>query len=355
MQKSFIAQLLKKNTTKSSKSVGSGIGTGTGNQDNNTSIFRPVNLQQVIGREQQKQVLEVMIASVRKKLSQGQKAALDHILFYGPPGLGKTTFARVLASELGTNIIITSGVVLTKPIDVVSILTNLGPGDIVFIDEIHRLRKNLQEILYSAMEDFAIDVMMGDGMGSQSVRVNLEPFTLIGATTNIGLLSGPLRDRFGIVQHLDYFSDQELFLILKAAAQKLKIRYEPEALLELARRSRGTGRIAIRLLKRSTEFMEYDNTQILTLEVVKKTMRALHIDKMGLDPVDKKILEVVIKHFNGGPVGIKSIASLLGEDIQTIETVHEPYLVRLGFLQRTQRGRIATDKAYKHLNITRSK
>ncbi len=312
--------------------------------------FRPTSLQDIIGRNEQKKLFSIMIQSIKKRQQKGEKVALDHILFYGPPGLGKTTFARVIANELGAKLVSTSGVSLTKPIDLVSILTNLEPGDVLFIDEIHRLRRNLQEVLYTAMEDYKVDIIIGEGMGANTTTMQLSPFTLIGATTNIGLLTGPLRDRFGVIQHLSFFDEEDIFYIVKKASLKDNLNISDDAIWEIAKRSRGTARIGIRLYKRVKDYAQYHDVENIDKSIVLKTMQMLNIDPLGLDSLDKRILRVIFEDFNGGPVGLKSVSAVLGEDLQTIQIVHEPYLVRIGFLKRTPRGRVITEAGIKHIS-----
>ena len=283
--------------------------------------------------------------------AKGRKEPLDHVLLYGPPGLGKTTLAGIIANEMGVHIKITSGPAIEKPGDVAAILNNLKEGDVLFVDEIHRLNRQVEEVLYPAMEDFAIDVVIGKGATSKSIRLELPKFTLIGATTRAGMLSAPLRDRFGVVNRLEYYTLSELKTIIMRSAGVLGVKVDEDAALEMARRSRGTPRLANRLLKRVRDFAEVKYDGKVTKEVATEVLALLNIDSYGLDHIDREILTTMIEKFNGGPVGLETIAVSIGEDTATIEDVYEPYLIQSGFLARTQRGRIVTELAYTHLGL----
>lgn len=308
--------------------------------------LRPRALDEYIGQSAVKENLKIYIEAAKMR-----KEALDHVLLYGPPGLGKTTLSSIVAHELGVHLRITSGPAIERPGDLAALLTNLQHGDVLFIDEIHRLHRTVEEVLYPAMEDFALDIMIGKGPTARSVRLDLPPFTLIGATTRAGLLSAPLRDRFGIVNRLEYYTIQELALIVSRAARLFQAELHPEAAEEIARRSRGTPRIANRLLKRVRDFAMVKADGRMTLEVTRSALSAIDVDPLGLDPIDHKMLRAIIQHFRGGPVGLDTIAATIGEESQTIEDVYEPYLLQLGFLQRTSRGRMVTDSAYRHLGL----
>ena len=283
--------------------------------------------------------------------AKGREEPLDHVLLYGQPGLGKTTLAGIIANEMGVHIKITSGPAIEKPGDVAAILNNLKEGDVLFVDEIHRLNRQVEEVLYPAMEDFAIDVVIGKGATSKSIRLELPKFTLIGATTRAGMLSAPLRDRFGVVNRLEYYTLSELKTIIMRSAGVLGVKVDEDAALEMARRSRGTPRLANRLLKRVRDFAEVKYDGKVTKEVATEVLALLNIDSYGLDHIDREILTTMIEKFNGGPVGLETIAVSIGEDTATIEDVYEPYLIQSGFLARTQRGRIVTDLAYTHLGL----
>ena len=299
-----------------------------------------------IGQKKAKEMMKVYIEAAK-----GRKEPLDHVLLYGPPGLGKTTLAGIIANEMGVHIKITSGPAIEKPGDVAAILNNLKEGDVLFVDEIHRLNRQVEEVLYPAMEDFAIDVVIGKGATSKSIRLELPKFTLIGATTRAGMLSAPLRDRFGVVNRLEYYTLSELKTIIVRSAKVLGVKVEEDAALEMAKRSRGTPRLANRLLKRVRDFAEVKYDGKVTKEVATEVLALLNIDGFGLDHIDRQILTTMIEKFSGGPVGLETIAVSIGEDTATIEDVYEPYLIQSGFIARTQRGRIVTDLAYTHLGL----
>ena len=312
----------------------------------NDDTLRPKFLTDYIGQKKAKEMMKVYIEAAK-----GREEPLDHVLLYGPPGLGKTTLAGIIANEMGVHIKITSGPAIEKPGDVAAILNNLKEGDVLFVDEIHRLNRQVEEVLYPAMEDFAIDVVIGKGATSKSIRLELPKFTLIGATTRAGMLSAPLRDRFGVVNRLEYYTLSELKTIIMRSAGVLGVKVDEDAALEMARRSRGTPRLANRLLKRVRGFAEAKYDGKVTKEVATEVLALLNIDSYGLDHIDREILTTMIEKFNGGPVGLETIAVSIGEDTATIEDVYEPYLIQSGFLARTQRGRIVTDLAYTHLGL----
>ena len=307
------------------------------------SHLRPQLLDDYIGQEKAKEILKVYITAARER---GE--ALDHVLFYGPPGLGKTTLAGIIANEMHVNIKITSGPAIEKPGEMAAILNNLQEGDVLFVDEIHRLNRQVEEVLYPAMEDYAIDIMIGKGASARSIRLDLPKFTLVGATTRAGLLSAPLRDRFGVIQHLEFYTPQELQTIIEQSAKKLGVEIEPEGAAELAKRSRGTPRLANRLLKRVRDFAQVKYDGVITEEVASFALDLLEVDRCGLDKNDRLILLTIIQKFGGGPVGLETLAAAVGEDSGTIEDVYEPYLVKNGFLNRTPKGRVATALAIEH-------
>ncbi len=305
--------------------------------------IRPKTMDEYIGQDKTKESLKVYIHAA---LERGE--ALDHCLLYGPPGLGKTTLAGIIANEMGVNIRVTSGPAIEKPMDLAAILTNLGPHDVLFIDEIHRLSRSVEEILYPAMEDFSLDIIIGKGPSAQSVRLSLSPFTLVGATTRAGLLSAPLRDRFGVIARLELYNTHDLTTIIKRSAGILGVQIEDGGAVEIASRSRGTPRIANRLLRRVRDFAQIMGDGNITKDVADKALKILEIDRLGLDAVDKRMMLSIIQNFGGGPVGLDTLAATIGEDASTIEDVYEPYLMQLGFLSRTPRGRCATKAAYEH-------
>ena len=308
--------------------------------------LRPMTLDEYIGQEKAKANLKVYIEAAKQR---GE--SLDHVLFYGPPGLGKTTLAGIIANEMGVHMKVTSGPAIGKPGEMAAILSNLAEGDILFVDEIHRLNRQVEEVLYPAMEDYVIDIMVGKGATARSIRLDLPHFTLVGATTRAGLLSAPLRDRFGVVHHLEFYNVEELKTIIVHSAKKLEVKIDEEGAIELARRSRGTPRLANRLLKRVRDFAQVQYNGEITKEVASFALDLLEVDKMGLDQNDRNILLTIIEKFQGGPVGLDTLAAAIGEDAGTIEDVYEPYLVKNGFINRTPKGRVATEFAYHHFGI----
>ena len=312
--------------------------------------LRPQCLDDYIGQEKAKSTLKIYIEAAKQRHD-----SLDHVLFYGPPGLGKTTLAGIIANEMGVNMKVTSGPAIEKPGEMAAILNNLQEGDLLFVDEIHRLNRQVEEVLYPAMEDFAIDIMIGKGSTARSVRLDLPHFTLVGATTRAGLLTAPLRDRFGMIHHMEFYTEDELKLIIKQSAKVLNVKIEDAGATELARRSRGTPRLANRILKRVRDFAQVKYDGVITKEVTDFALDIMDVDKLGLDQNDRNILLMIIEKFSGGPVGLDTLAAALGEDSGTLEEVYEPYLLMNGLINRTPRGRMATETACRHLGLEMQK
>lgn len=308
--------------------------------------LRPKKLTEYIGQKAVTENLKIFIEAAKIR-----REPLDHVLFYGPPGLGKTTLAGIIANELGVDLRITSGPAIERAGDLAAILTNLNDNDVLFIDEIHRLNRSVEEVLYSAMEDYALDIIIGKGPSARSIRLDLSKFTLIGATTRAGSLSAPLRDRFGVLSKFELYTIDELKKIIKRSSDILNIGIDDESMTEMARRSRGTPRVANRLLKRVRDFSQVKGTGVIDLEITNQTLKSLGIDEQGLEGLDREILRIIIERFHGGPVGIDTISASIGEERVTIEDVYEPYLIQAGFLHRTQKGRVASDLAYRHLGL----
>ena len=315
-------------------------------EDSGELSLRPHTLREYIGQQKAKENLSIFIEAARRRTE-----PLDHVLLHGPPGLGKTTLAGIIAAEMGVNIRITSGPAIEKPGDLAALLTNLSENDILFVDEIHRLNRSVEEILYPAMEDYAIDIIIGKGPSANSIRLDLPKFTLIGATTRAGQLSAPLRDRFGVTLRLELYTPEELALIVTRSAGILGVPIQPEGAMEIARRSRGTPRIANRMLRRVRDFAQVKGDGTITRSMADHALQALEIDYLGLDPVDRRMLRAIIENYGGGPVGLDTLAATIGEESVTLEDVYEPYLMQLGFLTRTPRGRCVTRKAYEHLHM----